>query len=60
MKKIPDGGVKVTRTGQLSGGKYHVTGQNVVSADGKTMTQTAKGTDADGKPISSTSVFDKQ
>jgi len=24
------------------------------------MTQTAKGTDADGKPISSTSVFDKQ
>src|SRR6266571_4202000 len=100
-----DGGVKVTRTGQLAdgtpvkgsfaykydgkessatglafdllsvkridanktsfdvkktGGKYHVTGQNVISADGKTMTQTAKGTDADGKPISSTSVFDKQ
>ena len=101
----PDGGMKVTRTGQLpdgtavkgsfaykydgkeypatglafdvvsvkrvdantttfeikkTGGKYHVTGQNVISADGKTMTQTAKGTDAEGKPISSTVVFDKQ
>jgi hypothetical protein len=101
----PDGGMKVTRTGQLAdgtalkgsytykydgkeypatglafdvlavkrvdankttfevkrtGGKYHVTGQTVISADGKTMTQTAKGTDADGKPISSTVVFDKQ
>jgi hypothetical protein len=43
-----------------TGGKYHVTGQTVISADGKTMTQTAKGTDADGKPISSTVVFDKQ
>jgi hypothetical protein len=41
-------------------GKYHVTGQTVVSADGKTMTQTAKGTDAEGKAISSTVVFDKQ
>jgi hypothetical protein len=101
----PDGGVKVTREGQLgdgtpvrgsfsykydgkeypatglafdalsvrrtdantttfevkkTGGKYHVTGRTVVSADGKTMTQTAKGTDADGKPISSTLVYDKQ
>jgi hypothetical protein len=43
-----------------TGGKYHVTGQTVISADGKTMTQTAKGTDAEGKPISSTVVFDKQ
>ena len=43
-----------------TGGKYHVTGRTVISAGGKTMTQTAKGTDADGKPISSTSVFDKQ
>jgi len=42
------------------GGKYHVTGQSVISADGKTMTQTAKGTDAEGKAISSTVVFDKQ
>ena len=43
-----------------TGGKYHVTGRTVISAGGKTMTQTAKGTDADGKPVSSTSVFDKQ
>jgi hypothetical protein len=50
----------VTFDVQKTGGKYHVTGQNVVSADGKTMTQTAKGTDAEGKPISSTVVFDKQ
>ena len=101
----PDGGVKVTREGQLgdgtpikgsftykyggkeypatglafdvlsvkrtdpntttfevkkTGGKYHVAGTTVISADGKTMTQTAKGTDAEGKPISSTVVFDKQ
>ena len=43
-----------------TGGKYHVTGQSVISADGKTMTQTATGTDAEGNAISSTAVFDKQ
>jgi len=43
-----------------TGGKYHVTGRNVISKDGKTLTQTAKGTDADGKPMTATSVFDKQ
>jgi hypothetical protein len=51
---------KTTFEVKKTGGKYHVTGQTVISADGKTMTQTAKGTDADGKPISSTVVFDKQ
>ncbi len=101
----PDGGVKVTRTGQLAdgtpsnytytykydgkehpvtgapfdtisvkridanttswevkktGGKYHATGRNVISKDGKTLTQTSNGTDADGKPVSSTIVFDRQ
>ena len=101
----PDGGVKMTRTGQLTdgtavnfsytckydgkecpvtggpfdvitikrvdastmsyevkraGGKYHMTGRNVVSRDGKTRTQTSKGTDAAGKPVESTTVFDKQ
>jgi hypothetical protein len=101
----PDGGVKITRTGELAdgtssnytytykydskeypvtgapfdaisvkridanttswevkktGGKYHVTGRTVISKDGKTMTQTSKGTDADGKPVASTIVFDKQ
>ena len=43
-----------------AGGKYHQTGQNVVSKDGKTLTQTNKGTDAEGKPLASTMVFDKQ
>ena len=101
----PDGGVKVTRTGQWAdgtpnkgsytykydgkeypatdapfdvisvkrtdantttfdvkktGGKYQVTGQNVISADGKTLTQTSKGTGTDGKPLASTLVFTKQ
>ena len=101
----PDGGAKVTRTGQMAdgtavsfsytykydgkeypvtggpfdsisvkrtdanttsfevrktGGKYHATGQNVISKDGKTLTQTSKGTGADGKAVTATSVFDRQ
>jgi hypothetical protein len=32
----------------------------VVSADGKTMTTTTKGTGSDGKPIASQAVFEKQ
>jgi hypothetical protein len=43
-----------------TGGKYQVTGKNVISKDGKTLTQTAKGTSAEGKPEASTNVFDKQ
>lgn len=101
----PDGGEKVTRTGQLAdgtslnstytfkydgreyaatggqfdtisvkridanttsfevrktGGKYHMTGRSVVSKDGKTRTQTSTGTDAAGKSVTATLVFDKQ
>jgi hypothetical protein len=103
----PDGGVKVTRTGQFTdgtpnegtysynydgkeystgdkglpfdtisvkridanttswevkktGGKYQATGQNVISKDGKTLTQTSEGTSAEGQPEASTNVFDKQ
>ena len=41
-------------------GKYRATGRTVVSNGGKTMTTTAKGTNADGKAFSSTYVFDKQ
>ena len=44
----------------MTGGKYHMTGRNVNSKDGKTLTQTSKGTDAEGKPVVSTIVFDKQ
>jgi hypothetical protein len=31
-----------------------------VSADGKTLTITAKGTDAQGKPVHNVQVFEKQ
>lgn len=43
-----------------AGGKYHTTGRMVISKDGKTMTGTAKGTDADGKPYNATLVYEKQ
>ena len=41
-------------------GKYHVTVQMVISPDGKTMTQTMKGTDATGKPTSGVVVYERQ
>jgi len=40
--------------------KYHATGQIVISNGGKTMTLTAKGTDADGKDMTLSLVYDKQ
>lgn len=43
-----------------TGGKYHTTGRTVISKDGKTMTNTQKGTDAEGKPLSFTIVHEKQ
>ncbi len=43
-----------------TGGKYRTAGRIAVSKDGKTKTQTVEGTDADGKPITSTLVYDKQ
>jgi hypothetical protein len=42
------------------GDKVTTTGRVVVSADGKSRTVTASGTDAKGKKISSTAVYDKQ
>lgn len=41
-------------------GKETMTGKVTVSPDGKSRTVTASGTDAAGKKVSSTSVFDKQ
>ncbi len=41
-------------------GTYHQKGRNVFSKDGKTRTLTAKGTDIQGKPVTSTLVFDRQ
>jgi hypothetical protein len=43
-----------------TGGKYHMTGRNRVSKNGKIRTQTSKGIDTDGKPISQTMVYEKQ
>ena len=51
---------KITEERTKQGGKYHTTVTTVVSADGKTMTSTSKGTGADGKPTSSKVIFDKQ
>ncbi len=42
------------------GGKVTITGRVVVSADGKTRTATASGTDPQGKKFKSTTVYDKQ
>ena len=42
------------------GGKITTSGRIVVSPDGKTRTVTSSGTDATGKKISSTAVYDKQ
>jgi hypothetical protein len=41
-------------------GKATTTGKIVVSADGKTRTLTVHGTDANGKKVSGTAVYDKQ
>ena len=43
-----------------TGGKYHVTGRTVISKDGKSMTPTVKGTDAEGKTTSAKVIYDKQ
>jgi hypothetical protein len=42
------------------GGKVTITGQVVVSADGKTRSVTASGTDPQGKKFEITAVYDKQ
>ena len=49
-----------TVVAKKTGGKYHTTGKYVISKDGKTMTMTNKGTNAEGQPISSTLVYEKQ
>ena len=43
-----------------TGDSYHSTGQVRVSGDGKTMTVTSKGTNAEGKPFTATYVYEKQ
>src|ERR1700745_2129215 len=52
-----------TRTMELTnkkGGKPVVTGKITVSADGRSRTVAVSGTDASGKKVTSTAVYDKQ
>ena len=44
----------------MKGGKNTGTRRSVVSKDGKTLTNTFKGIDAQGNPVTSIQVFDKQ
>jgi hypothetical protein len=56
-KKVNDQTLTFTAT---KGGKVTVSGRIVMSADGKSRTVTASGTDAKGTKITSTAVYDKQ
>jgi hypothetical protein len=49
-----------TNESKKNEGKYHTISQAKISADGKTMTVTSKGTNAEGKPLNSTFVYEKQ
>ncbi len=49
-----------TYQAKQTNGKYRSSGRTVVSSDGKTMTSTAKGTDANGAPMTLTLVYEKQ
>jgi hypothetical protein len=44
----------------LQGGKQVATMHKVISKDGKTMRQTIRGFDTDGKPFEQLQVFDRQ
>ncbi len=57
IKQIDDHTAELT---VKKGGKVTLTGKAVVSADGKTRTVTISGTDAAGKKVTSTAVYDKQ
>jgi hypothetical protein len=48
-----------TYEAQQTSGKYRPSGRTVVSKDGKTMTTTAKGTDADGKAMTLILIYEK-
>jgi hypothetical protein len=50
----------LTEERKKTGGSYKATSRIVVSNGGKTMTATAKGTNADGKEFTQSYVFDKQ
>jgi hypothetical protein len=56
-KRVNDHTLEITNK---KGNKVTTTARIVVSADGKSRTVTSHGTDAKGKKISSTAVYDKQ
>jgi hypothetical protein len=56
IKRIADG----TSGDRMKAGKVVQTFMRTISADGKTMTATAKGTNAAGQKVDNTQVFDKQ
>ncbi|HTR27147.1 MAG TPA: hypothetical protein VMI10_24455 [Terriglobales bacterium] len=56
-KKVSDNKLELTNK---KGGKVTASGTIVVSADGKTRTVTVSSTDAAGKKVSYTAVYDKQ
>jgi hypothetical protein len=49
-----------TFEGKKTGGKYHITGRIVISKDGKTWTETFKGTNAEGQPYGGKLIYEKQ
>lgn len=57
IKKVDDHTLTAT---QKKDGKVSTTARIVLSADGKTRTVTASGTDAKGNKITSTAVYEKQ
>jgi hypothetical protein len=58
LKQVNDN--TFTYEAKNSTNKYHARGKITVSADGKTLTFKAKGTNPEGKPMSVTLVYDKQ
>jgi hypothetical protein len=57
LKKIDDRTLELT---VKKDGKVTMTGRIVVAADGKSRTLTSSGTDATGKKVKNTAVYDKQ
>ena len=57
VTKVDDNTLTVS---QKKGGKVSSSAKIVLSADGKTRTVTASGTDASGKKVNTTAVYDKQ
>ncbi len=57
VKQIDDFNTEATIKGA---GKYSVTSKVVISKDGKTRTLTSSGVNAEGKPVNTVAVYEKQ